>query len=99
MQPPDERMPRSEVAATLTRLFDEAVLRNEARQQQVATAVALSELLPSPGPAEWGVGLAPLEALARLAGYPDLASACERLVQLEAGLKTEQEAVPASELP
>ena len=71
------------MAATLTRLFDEAVLRNKARQQQAMTAVALSEMLPSPGPAEWGVGLAPLEALAKLAGYPDLASACERLVLLE----------------
>ncbi|MBL6082596.1 hypothetical protein JMJ56_32030 [Belnapia sp. T18] len=87
-----ETMSNSEMAATLLRLFDDAVLRNEARQQQAATMVALSEMGPSVAPAQWGVGIAPLEALARFAGYPDLASACDRLVMLEAGLEAERAA-------
>lgn len=83
MHTPKRLLHQTEVASTLGRLFDQAYLQNEARQQQARTEIAESGASASASPGQWGLGFASLEALAKLAGYPDLAAAFDQLVALE----------------
>lgn len=72
-----------DVAATLLLLLDEAWIRNEAYQEQARLAAGPASATPSERSPYATVGFAGLEVLAKIAGYPDLSSACDRLVSLD----------------